>query len=200
MTEKTNPQILVVDDNTQNLQFLGNLLSKSNYELAIAQNGELALEFLEKEIPDLILLDVMMPGIDGYEVCRRLKKNHKTRDIPVIFLTAKSEVEDLVKGFEVGAVDYVTKPFNSLELLARVKTHVELKRAREEISSLQGIVPICAQCKKIRDDEGYWKQLESYIESHTDAQFSHGICPECSDKLYGEMEWYKKLKKKKENQ
>ena len=93
------------------------------YEVGVAQNGLEALKFLEERLPDLILLDIMMPGMDGIELCTRLKNNHKLSHIPVIFLTAKSETNDIVKGFEVGCVDYITKPFISAELLARVKTH-----------------------------------------------------------------------------
>ncbi len=129
--EQTVPLILIVDDTRVNLQLLGKILMKVNYELAIANSGYEALDMLREVKPDLILLDVMMPGIDGYEVCKTLKSSPETKNIPVIFLTAKSEKEDIVTGFEVGAVDYVTKPFNSAELLARVKTHLELKHARD---------------------------------------------------------------------
>ncbi len=129
--EQTVPLILIVDDTRVNLQLLGKILMKVNYELAIANSGYEALDMLREVKPDLILLDVMMPGIDGYEVCKTLKSSPETKNIPVIFLTAKSEKEDIVTGFEMGAVDYVTKPFNSAELLARVKTHLELKYARD---------------------------------------------------------------------
>jgi diguanylate cyclase (GGDEF)-like protein len=125
--------ILLVDDVAQNLRILCRLLGREKYRLAVAQNGQQALEMVEKVTPDLILLDVMMPGLDGFEVCKRLNDSPRLRDIPVIFLTARAEVENVVKGFEIGAVDYVTKPFNGTELLARVRTHLELKRAREEL-------------------------------------------------------------------
>lgn len=123
-------QILVVDDNPQNLQVVGGLLSREGYELAIALSGQEALDYLSSKKTDLILLDIMMPGMDGYEVCRQLQRNPATRDIPVIFLTANSGVDQVAKGFEEGAVDYVTKPFNSTELLARIKTHLELSMTR----------------------------------------------------------------------
>jgi DNA-binding response OmpR family regulator len=129
--EKTVPLILIVDDTRVNLQLLGKILMKVHYELAIANSGYEALDMVKEVKPDLILLDVMMPGIDGYDVCKALKSSPDTKDIPVIFLTAKSEKEDIVTGFDLGAVDYVTKPFNSAELLARVKTHLELKYARD---------------------------------------------------------------------
>lgn len=128
--EKT-PLILIVDDVARNLQVLGTILSKENYKIAAANNGEQAISIANSTLPDLILLDIMMPGINGYEACARLKKNPKTRDIPIIFLTAKIELDDIVKGFETGAVDYITKPFNSVELLVRTKTHLELKISRD---------------------------------------------------------------------
>jgi len=128
--------ILIVDDLPQNLQVLGSILRKNKYQIAVATNGQQAIDVLENISPDLILLDVMMPGIDGHEVCRRLKEQERTRDISIIFLTAKSETADIVKGFDLGAVDYITKPFNATELLSRVKTHIELKKNRDVILNL----------------------------------------------------------------
>ncbi len=185
--KKGKALILAVDDNPQNLQFLGKLLSENGYEVGMGQNGRQALNFVKKNEPDLILLDIMMPDIDGYEVCRSLKADLATRHIPVIFLTAKIDSNDIVKGFEAGGVDYVTKPFNSAELLARVKTHVEIK-------ILRGLLPMCSKCKKIRDDEGFWKQVDSYIEEHSEVTFTHGICPDCLTELYGEKDWFKNRK------
>src|SRR5262245_30257454 len=125
--------VLVVDDISKNLQVVGTLLRKEGYRIVPATSGAQALERVRAETPDLILLDLMMPEMDGLEVCRRLKADSATRSIPVIFLTASNEMEHLVQGFEVGAVDYVTKPFNPPELLARVRTHLELKHARDVI-------------------------------------------------------------------
>jgi len=179
--------VLVVDDNPQNLQFLGKLLSDSGYEVGMGQSGHQALTFVKKNEPDLILLDIMMPEMDGYEVCRQLKADFATRHIPIIFLTVKTESADIVKGFDAGGVDYVTKPFNSAELLARIKTHVEIK-------ILWGLLPICSKCKKIRDDEGFWKQVDSYLEEHSGVTFTHGICLDCLTELYGEKDWFRKRK------
>ncbi len=122
--------ILLVDDNSKNLQILGHLLAK-HYKTAFARDGQKALEFVKKLHPDLILLDVMMPGMSGFEVCAQLKSSPKTQNIPIIFLTAKTETEDMVKGFELGAADYVTKPFRKEKLLARVQTHIRLKHAED---------------------------------------------------------------------
>ncbi len=199
--------ILIVDDVPHNLQVLGEILDVAGYEVAAALGGYQALEAVERERPDLILLDVMMPGLDGFEVCARLKANEASRDIPVIFLTARVESEAIVRGFEVGAVDYVTKPVNRGELLARVKLHLELVAARRElkarnealeqalseIQTLRGIIPICSHCKKIRDDRGSWEQIELYVQQHSEAIFSHGICPSCMKELYGNEEWYQEV-------
>ncbi len=124
--------ILLVDDNSQNLQVLGSLLEGA-YTTAVAVDGVRALEFVKKRQPDLILLDVMMPGVDGFEVCRRLKAASETREISVIFLTARADMEDIVKGFAVGGVDYVTKPFQKEELLARVRTHITLRHSQKQL-------------------------------------------------------------------
>lgn len=125
------PLVLVVDDILNNLQIIGNTLIDEGYEISMATNGLQALSMVDTILPDLILLDVMMPDMDGFEVCRKLKENDFTKEIPVIFLTAKNETEDIVRGFEAGGIDYIVKPFNSSELLARVNTYVELKRSKE---------------------------------------------------------------------
>lgn len=179
--------VLAVDDKPQNLQFLGKLLSDNGYEVAMAQNGKQALNFVRKDEPDLILLDIMMPEMDGYEVCEHLKADFYTRHIPVIFLTAKTDAQDVVKGLEAGGVDYVTKPFSSAELLARIRTHIELK-------ILRGLLPMCSHCKKIRDDKGFWEDVDRYLEAHSQLTFTHGICPNCMDDLYKDYDWYKKRK------
>ena len=125
--------ILIVDDNLKNLQLTATLLKGEGYLLSLAEDAGSALAQLESFVPDLILLDVMMPGIDGFELCRIIKKNEKFREIPVIFLTAKNQAEDLADGFNAGGVDYLSKPFNRLELLMRVKNHLELSHSRKKI-------------------------------------------------------------------
>ncbi len=125
--------VLIVDDCTRNIQIVGSILTEAGYEVMPATSGRQALARIVNQLPDLILLDLMMPEIDGMEVCRRLKNDPATQEIPVIFLTASSETGHLVEAFESGAVDYVTKPFNAMELLARVKTHLELKQNREAL-------------------------------------------------------------------
>jgi CheY-like chemotaxis protein len=205
-------KILVVDDIIKNIQLLGSVLSKEGYAVSYATDGAKTLEMAVSEPFDLILLDVMMPEMDGFEVCRQLKLNPVTEGIPILFLTAKSEPDDILRGLQEGAVDYLTKPVNPPELLARVKTHLALQKAKAdlqqskaelerknhdleqllaenqkalaEIKTLRGILPICSSCKKIRDDEGYWTQIETYIQAHSQAEFTHSLCLDCAKKLY----------------
>lgn len=126
--------ILVIDDNPKNIQVVANIIKEAyNYKLFFATNGRQALERVNERDFDLILLDIIMQPMDGFEVCRHLKDNPSTRDIPVIFLTAKTDVESLVKGFELGGVDYITKPFRFKEVLARIRTHLELIRQKKEL-------------------------------------------------------------------
>ena len=140
MKPNNNFKILIVDDVSKNIQILGNILSQEDYQIAWAQSGEEALSVVKVQEFHLILLDIMMPGMNGYEVCEKLKSSPKTADIPVIFLTAKADMDSIIKGFDTGGQDYITKPFNAKELLARVHTHIliieqqkELKEANESL-------------------------------------------------------------------
>lgn len=129
-------RILIVDDTFTNLDVLRRALEPKGHEIQVATNGETALKILSATpLPDLVLLDVMMPGMDGYEVCRKMKAEELTRDIPVIFLTAKNQPEDIVKGFSLGGVDYITKPFNHEEVYARIQTHLKLQCLKKELES-----------------------------------------------------------------
>lgn len=125
--------VLIVDDIPKNLQVIASHLGHDDFELIMATSGEAALEVLEEDIPDLILLDINLTGIDGIETCKRIKTKDSLKDIPIIFLTAKTDIDDIVLGFEVGAVDYITKPFNKAELKARIDTHLELNNLRKEL-------------------------------------------------------------------
>jgi DNA-binding response OmpR family regulator len=125
--------ILVVDDNPANLGLLFDLLDEAGFEVLVSQSGESAINRAKTTRPDIILLDVMMPGIDGFETCRRLKANVTTQDIPIIFMTAVTETDEKVKGFDLGAVDYVTKPVQSKEVLARVNTHLAIQRLQRDL-------------------------------------------------------------------
>jgi len=196
MTRAT-AKILIVDDTPANIQILDEVL-QAEFDVYFALNGNEALQKIESLQPDLILLDIMMPIMDGFEVCRNLKAKDKFKNIPIIFITALGQPEEESQGLKLGAADYITKPFNPDLVLLRVRNHLELKNQRDileqrnqelekalaEIKVLKGIIPICAHCKKIRDDQGYWNQLEVYITEHSDAMFSHGICPACMKELY----------------
>ena len=135
MKELSNCTVLVVDDTEANIDILVDALD-SEYEVSVAMDGESALETVNADPPDLILLDIMMPGIDGYEVCRRIKGEPRTSGIPIIFITAMSEIENKTRGLELGAVDYITKPFESMEVKARVKTHLSLTLANKKLQQL----------------------------------------------------------------
>ncbi len=193
-------KILIVDDTPENLHLLYRTL-REEYYLFGATSGREALAIAASHRPDLILLDIIMPEMDGYEVCRRLKSSEELRDIPVLFLTALSEDSDELRGLEIGAVDYITKPFKTAVVKRRIETHLALKRktdqlarsnaelreALENVRALSGLLPICSKCKKIRDDQGYWKHVETYISLHSDVLFSHGYCPECATKAMDDL-------------
>ena len=146
---KKEDRILVVDDTIANIQLLGELLQKEGFQLNVAQNGKQALAAVTAMPPDLILLDIMMPEMDGLETCRRLKANPETRDIPIIFLTARAEIDDIITGFKLGAVDYLTKPFKTEELFARINTRLDLRRSHKLIAQQNKEL---LEAAKLRDD------------------------------------------------
>ena len=214
--------IVLVDDNADNLRLLSNMLKKANYEVRPTNSGEMALSAIQAKPPALILLDIMMPGMDGFQVCRNLKSNKATQDIPVIFISAMDDLDEKVKAFSIGCVDYITKPFQEEEVMARGKTHlniealkkglaeknnslkveisekeklvVKLRAALDNIKILHGLLSICSHCHKIKNDDGSWERIDSYIPKHSEAKFTHGMCVDCCDELYGDQDWYKSRK------
>jgi PleD family two-component response regulator len=188
-------EILIVDDTPENLQLLSVMLVSRGHKVRLSPNGKLALLNTQNSPPDLILLDINMPDMNGFEVCERLKSDPHTRDIPIIFISALDRAADKVEAFRLGGVDYITKPFNVREVLARVTTHLKLRRlqtqltarvheleiALAQVNQLEGLLPICSYCQRVRDDQDYWQRVETYISDRTDASFSHGICPDCYD-------------------
>ncbi|NOQ35597.1 MAG: response regulator [Methylococcaceae bacterium] len=173
-------QILIVDDVLDNIQVAMNILKEDNYDLAFARNGVEALELIKFQEFDLILLDIMMPEMDGFQVCTKLKENEKTRAIPIIFLTAKVDVDSIAEGFELGAVDYVTKPFHANELLARVKTHLQLANANKELKELNAALKTKSKLEHHRltnEIEDTQKEviymLTSLMESFSDETGKH---------------------------
>jgi PleD family two-component response regulator len=194
-------KVLIVDDDEVELMEFSDFFDSEGFKTFGVTNGETAISKAIEFSPDVILLDVMMPGMNGYEACRRLKAAQATMEIPVIFVTGLSDTKDKLRGFEAGGVDYVTKPFEIEEISARVSAHVALQRLKKEregiirelsealdtVKKLEGMLPICMFCKKIRNDKGYWEQVELYISEHSDVRFSHGLCEECSKKHYSEL-------------
>lgn len=168
MDEKSRKQrILIVDDAPENIKILGEVL-KSEYSVSFATNGENGLRIARSENPpDLILLDIIMPGLNGYEVCQRLKADEKTRNIPIIFITAMNDVEDETRGLELGAVDYITKPFSSAIVKARVRTHLELKRHRDMLENLSAIDGLTGIPNRRRFDELFNKEWRLAVREHS---------------------------------
>ena len=191
MTDDTNrvqePKILLVDDTSANLQVLRQTLDGCGYRLLIAKDGKTALSIVEKTLPDLVLLDIMMPGMDGYEVCRRLKGSESTRHLPVIFLTALADVEDEARGLALGAVDYITKPINPDLVRARVGNHLELKRYRDSLEDMvrektrelqltQAVmIESLGTLAEYRDPEtgGHIKRTQNYVKALASALKNH---------------------------
>ena len=187
-------KILIAEDDLTTRRMLQGVLTRWGYTVTVAANGQEAWQQLNQpDCPRLAILDWMMPELDGIEVCRRVRQMNSTLPWYLILLTTKKETQDIVLGLDAGADDYLTKPFERAELQARVKVGQrvlnlqstlaqrvqELQAALTEIKTLQGIVPICMYCKKIRNDQNAWQGLENYIAEHSEATFSHGICPEC---------------------
>jgi phosphoserine phosphatase RsbU/P len=190
-------KILIAEDDTASRMILKAMLTKWEYEVVETSNGEEAWGALQKEdAPRLAILDWVMPGMSGEKICRKLRETKPLTPTYVILLTSKREKEDVVAGLEAGANDYIRKPFDRGELQARVRVGervVELESTLDQqvrhlqdalahVKTLQGLLPICMYCHKIRNDQHSWEKLEEYISSHTDSEFSHGICPECKGK------------------
>jgi len=195
-------RILVAEDEPVSLRVLQATLLKWNYEVTVARDGAEAWRALQPEDgPRLAILDWMMPDMDGLEICHRAREGPRPRPAYIILLTARERKEDVIAGLEAGANDHVTKPFDQEELRARVQVGVrvvelqgmladrvkDLEEALTRVKQLRGLLPICAYCKKIRDDRNYWQQVGHYVTEHTEAQFSHGICPDCYQKVRQEL-------------
>ncbi|MDR3089895.1 MAG: response regulator transcription factor [Desulfobulbaceae bacterium] len=193
-------KILVADDDSTSRLMLRGILSKwGDKEIITVADGHAAWQILEDPAtPMIAILDWEMPGIDGVELCRMVKARSNPQPIHLILLTGRQTKDDIVLGLNSGADDYITKPFNNGELRARIgvaerlvnaqlslsRKIEELAEALKHVKTLQGIIPICMHCHKIRVDEEAWHRIEAYIEDHSDAHFSHGICPECLEKYY----------------
>ena len=191
-------KVLIAEDDAISRRVLEAFLRRWGFEVESFEHGGTAWERLQQEdAPSLVILDWMMPELGGVEICRRVRAAGRPQPAYLILLTSRTGSEDIVAGLEAGADDYVTKPFNREELRARVQGGArvvelqrslaerveELEQALARVKQLQGLLPICSYCKKIRDDRNYWQQVEAYIGEHSEAVFSHGICPDCFDKF-----------------
>lgn len=187
-------QVLIADDDAASRHLLRAALGGWGFAITEAVDGGGALRILEgSSPPDIALLDWIMPGVDGLEVCRRVRAALPTAPTYIILVTARGGVESVMQGLQAGADDYIAKPFDPRELRARLHAGVrivelqkallerfhELEEALKRVKQLQGLLPICSYCKKIRNDRNYWEQVDSYLASHSEVQFSHGVCPDC---------------------
>ena len=203
-------KILIAEDDLTSRRILEAILAKWNYEVIATGDGLEAWQALQTEnAPPIAIIDWMMPGMDGVDFCRKIRQTQTLTPTYIILLTSKAQQEDVVAGLEAGANDYIRKPFEREELRARIQVGervVELQAALADrvkmleeaiikIKTLQGLLPICSYCKKIRNDQDYWQQIETYVAEHTQAEFTHGICPDCLEKhIKVQMETLQKMK------
>jgi len=199
-------RILVAEDDAVTRRILEATLRGLGWDVVTASDGNAAWKVFETmkgdDAPELAVLDWMMPGLEGIEICRRLRATPGFEFLYVILLTSRGDKEDLAAGLAAGANDYITKPFDPVELEARVRvgermvklqtnlaTRVtELEEALAHVSKLQGLLPICSYCKKVRNETNYWEQVDSYLSSHTGVKLTHGICPECLETMMQQLD------------
>ena len=196
-------RVVVADDDRVAAEILARTLRKWDFSPAVTSNGAEAWNALrEGSGPTLAILDWMMPELDGPEVCRRVRREMPVGNMYMVLVTAREGRADLVAGLDAGADDYLVKPFDPEELRARVAVGVrilslqerlaervaELQTALANVKQLRGLLPICSYCKRIRGDDQYWQQVEGYIAEHSEAQFSHGICPTCYVAVTAELD------------
>ncbi len=188
---------LIADDDRVTATILASVLKRWGFEVTLAYDGQAAWERFREEHPPFVVLDWMMPEIDGPELCRRIRLDPVNAHAYVILLTSRDSSADRVAGLDAGADDYVTKPFDREELRARVHVGarvarmqaeladrvVQLEQALANVKQLEGLIPICSYCKRIRSDQDSWEQMESYVTAHSSATFSHGVCPSCFDAM-----------------
>lgn len=240
---RQNVEILIVEDSPTQAIKLQYILEKNSYRSSVVSNGYNAIAAIKKNKPTIVISDIVMPEMNGFQLCRLIKDDANFRDIPVILLTTLSDPIDIIRGLECGANNFITKPYNAEFLLCRIQyilinhemrknrgsemgleiffmgqkhfinsdsmqildllfssfesalqKNQELQQANkrldktlEIVESLKGLIPICAKCKKIRNDKGYWQQVEEYITEHSRADFTHSICPDCKNELYPEL-------------
>lgn len=195
-------KILIAEDDLTSRNILTTVLEKKGHEVIATVDGQEAWEKIQQpDAPRLAILDWMMPELDGIEVSSRIREIDSDRPTYIIMLTALNEKDHIITGLDAGADDYLAKPYDPQELYARVRVGQriikiqntlaekvqELEEALSTIKTLSGLVPICSHCKNIRNDDGYWEQVDVYMRNHSDAEFSHGICPGCMEKYYSDI-------------
>ncbi|MCU1382583.1 MAG: copR [Acidobacteria bacterium] len=182
-------RILIADDDRTSTLMLGRTVESWGFAAVVAGDGEEAWDRITgTDPPALAIVDWMMPRLDGVELCRRVRAASLPSPVYLILLTARTSRHDLIAGLEAGADDYLTKPFDPDELRARIHVGQRTLGLMANIRQLTGLLPICSYCKRIRSDDDYWEQLDSYISEHTAARFSHGICPPCLKKAMAELD------------
>lgn len=199
-------RILVAEDDPVTRRLLDVTLARAGWDVTVAADGEAAWRILStlegKNQPELVVLDWMMPEVEGTEICRRLRATPGFELIYAILLTSRGDKQDISAGLASGANDYIAKPFDSVELEARVRVGermirlqknlaarvTELEEALALVKRLQGLLPICSYCKKVRNEADYWEHVDSYLASHSDLMLSHGVCPDCFTTVMKEMD------------
>ncbi|MBI2838253.1 MAG: response regulator transcription factor [Acidobacteria bacterium] len=191
-------KILLADDDPVSRTLTESTLTGLGFEVVTAPDGNEAWELLQQPgAPRLVVVDWMMPGLDGLDVCRRLRAKPETQGTWVLVLTARAGVREVAEALEAGANDYVAKPFHPAELAAGVQAGArilqlqidlerrvkELEQAQAHVTRLQGLLPICSYCKRIRDDKAYWHQVDVHISEHSTLTFTHGVCPQCYERV-----------------
>jgi PleD family two-component response regulator len=206
-------KILIAEDEKTSRTILEKTLIKAGHQVIAVEDGIKALDSIQKEVPDMLITDWMMPDLDGLELCHRVRDLNLLSYVYIILWTALTQKENIIRGLDAGADDYITKPFDRTELLARVRAgeriiqlekslrqkNKELSETLAQVKQLKGLLPICMFCKKIRNDENYWQKVEDYIGQHSEVDFSHGICPECYEKYYPKYVKRKKAQGNKVN-
>ncbi len=205
-------QLLVVDDEEDIVHYLKQLLEDEGYPTFTARSGQEALKIVKRESIAILITDIRMPKMDGIKLINKISSTQKK--MQTIVLTGHGDIDTAIEAMKTGTLNYLRKPINFEELLITIEkglgiielheklknktaklteSNKKLKKALSEIKQLGSLLPICASCKKIRDDKGYWNQIEVYIQTHTNTLFSHGLCPDCGEKLYGEEDWFHKI-------
>lgn len=201
-TSEPRYRVLVAEDDARTLHALTFLLQRHGFEVDAAADGRLAMEKLETEVgPMILLLDWEMPHMNGLQVCQALRETPRSAYTYIIMLTARDDADDLLQAFATGVDDFLTKPVDAAQLLARLRSGArilqlehryaqrvaELEHALNEVKQLKRLLPICMYCKRVRDDEDYWQEIEGYIHTHTGMDFSHGICPGCFETVMADV-------------